>query len=73
MLPNLESAGDDDWLTVKDVAARLRVCTATVYKILNRGELPFVRVIASIRIRREDLDAWLRADSLDVASGEGAR
>jgi excisionase family DNA binding protein len=36
--------------TVKEVAAILRVCTATVYAMVERGELPHVRVRNSIRI-----------------------
>jgi excisionase family DNA binding protein len=45
-------------LTVKEVAARLRVCTATVYRLCAAGELPHFRVGASIRIREEDLRAF---------------
>jgi excisionase family DNA binding protein len=41
---------------VKEVAAELKVCTATVYKLVDRGELPHVRVLNSIRIRRGDLE-----------------
>jgi excisionase family DNA binding protein len=37
-------------LTVKEAAAVLRVCTATVYAMIERGELPHVRVSNSIRI-----------------------
>jgi excisionase family DNA binding protein len=39
-----------DLLTVKEAAAILRVCTATVYVMIERGELPHVRVSNSIRI-----------------------
>ncbi|MBN1604987.1 MAG: helix-turn-helix domain-containing protein [Polyangiaceae bacterium] len=36
--------------TVKEVAAILRVCTATVYSMIERGELEHVRVSNSIRV-----------------------
>lgn len=36
--------------TVREVAAILRVCTATVYAMVERGELPHVRVRNAIRI-----------------------
>jgi excisionase family DNA binding protein len=36
--------------TVKEVAAILRVCTATVYSMVARGELEHVRVGNAIRI-----------------------
>jgi excisionase family DNA binding protein len=45
-------------LTVKEVAARLRVCTATIYRLCTTGELPHLRVGATIRIREEDLRAF---------------
>jgi len=45
-------------LTVKDVPARLRVCTATIYRLCTTGELRHFRVGAWIRIREEDLAAY---------------
>jgi excisionase family DNA binding protein len=44
-------------LTVREVAERLGVSTATVYALRERGELPHVRVSNAIRIRPADLDA----------------
>lgn len=40
----------DELLTVHEVAGRLRVCRATVYKLVERGELACVRVANAIRI-----------------------
>src|SRR5262249_13849946 len=37
-------------LTVKEVATILRVCTATVYDMVERGELTSVRVSNAIRV-----------------------
>jgi excisionase family DNA binding protein len=37
-------------LTVREVAERLRVTTATVYALCNRGALQHVRVANSIRV-----------------------
>jgi excisionase family DNA binding protein len=42
-------------LTVREVAAALRVSTATVYKLVAAGELGPVRVGNSIRILRTAL------------------
>ena len=36
--------------TVKEVAAILRVCTATVYAMVERGELPHIRAANAIRV-----------------------
>jgi excisionase family DNA binding protein len=46
-------------LTVRDVAARPRTSTATVYGLCERGELEHLRVSHGIRVRPEDLDAYL--------------
>jgi excisionase family DNA binding protein len=46
-------------LSVGAVAERLGVCAATVYRLCDRGELPHVRIVNSIRIRPEDLRAFL--------------
>jgi excisionase family DNA binding protein len=37
-------------LTVRDVAARLRISTATVYAMCRRGELEHYRVSHAIRV-----------------------
>jgi excisionase family DNA binding protein len=48
-----EDAGRDarseQYLTVREVARRLRVSTATVYKLCARGELVHVRVLNVVR------------------------
>jgi excisionase family DNA binding protein len=46
-------------LRVPDAAEKLGVCAATVYRLCERGELPHVRIVNSIRIRPEDLRAFL--------------
>ena len=43
-------------LTVSEVAEQLRACTATVYKLIDRGKLPAVRVAGSmLRVRAGDV------------------
>jgi excisionase family DNA binding protein len=54
---------DDELLTVKEIAVVLKLCTATVYKILDQGELPHLRVLNSVRVTRADLAAYMRAAS----------
>ncbi|HVV15983.1 MAG TPA: helix-turn-helix domain-containing protein [Polyangia bacterium] len=46
---------------MSDVAERLGVCAATVYRLCERGELPHVRIVNSIRIRPEDLKNFISA------------
>jgi excisionase family DNA binding protein len=47
-------------LTVREVAARLRVQPVTVYRLCARGSLPHLRVSNAIRVRTEDLEDYLR-------------
>jgi excisionase family DNA binding protein len=55
--PATLSEADGRLLTVREVAARLRVSTATVYKLCRRGVLRHVRVLNAVRIAARDLDA----------------
>ncbi len=44
-------------LTIRDVAARLGVCRATAYAMVERGELPVVRIGSAVRVHPADLQA----------------
>jgi excisionase family DNA binding protein len=46
-------------LTATEVAVRLRVCTATVYKLCSSGALPHVRVLNAVRVGEGDLERFL--------------
>jgi len=46
-------------LTVRDVAEHLSVSRATIYKLVDSGELPHLRVLNSIRVRQADLGAYI--------------
>lgn len=48
-------------LTARDVAERLNLSTETILEWIRRGELPAFRLGRAIRIREDDLDAWLQA------------
>jgi excisionase family DNA binding protein len=47
------------FMTVGEVAAVLRVSTMTVYRLINSGQLPAVRIGRSFRVREEELDRYL--------------
>lgn len=49
-----------DLLTPAEVLSCLRVNVRTVYRLMRTGELPAVRVGRQWRIRKADLDLWLR-------------
>jgi excisionase family DNA binding protein len=53
-------------LTVRDVAARLGVSRATVYKLCEEGALPHIRISNSIRVAPDALEAYLAAAPPDA-------
>jgi excisionase family DNA binding protein len=53
-------------VTVREVAERLRVCRATVYRMIEDGRLPVVRVSSgTVRVLAENLLAVLAASRLE--------
>jgi len=47
------------FVTVAEVAEELRVSNMTVYRLVQSGQIPAVRVGRSYRIRASDLDRYL--------------
>ena len=47
------------FLTVAEVAEILRVSNMTVYRLINAGQLPAVRVGKSYRLTEADVDRFL--------------
>jgi excisionase family DNA binding protein len=45
--------------TPKDVALTLKLCTRTILRMIERGELKAIRIGRSIRIEDEALDLYL--------------
>ena len=46
-------------LTVREVAARLGVCTALVYRLCQRNELLPLRISSALRFRREAVESFV--------------
>ncbi len=46
-------------LTASEVAKLLRVGRTKVYKMMNSGELPVIRLGKAIRVPKQALTAWL--------------
>jgi excisionase family DNA binding protein len=61
-------------LTVREVAERLKVSTATVYALCEAGRLAFVRISThAIRIAEADLAAYLGGQRLQRPPATRAR
>lgn len=51
----------DEVLTMKEVAALLKIGEKTAYTMAQHGELPGFKVGGQWRFRRADLDTWMDA------------
>jgi len=49
----------DQFYTVKTLAEKLAIRPITVYRMVDQGKLPAVRIGKSIRFRPADIDAFL--------------
>jgi excisionase family DNA binding protein len=55
-------------LSVRQVAGKLGVCTATVYALCARGVLRHVRVLNAIRVAPGDLETFVEGRRLKANS-----
>ncbi len=51
---------NDEWLTVKEAAGRLKLSVATIRKYIRAGKLAAHRQARIIRLRKSDVDRFLR-------------
>lgn len=49
----------DQILTLKEVAAYLRLAEKTAYRLASEGKLPGFKVGGSWRFKHQDLEAWI--------------
>lgn len=60
----------DEILTIREVAALLKVGEKTTYTMAQSGDLPGFKVRGQWRFRRSDIDAWIH-DRVGKQSGAG--
>jgi excisionase family DNA binding protein len=51
---------DDSLMTLREVAKYLHVVPLTVQRMIYRGDLPAIKVGSRWRIRRQDLEDYLK-------------
>lgn len=51
----------DKILTVPDVAKYLKISRAKTYALVQRGEIPSIKLGRNVRIRESDLLAWIES------------
>ena len=49
-------------LTAKEIAQRLNISKAFAYKLMQIGEIRTVKIGGSVRVRPEDLEAYIEAN-----------
>jgi excisionase family DNA binding protein len=54
-------------LRVEEVAKALSVSRAQAYRLVRRGDIPCVRIGASVRVRAATLDEWIRRREVRAA------
>ena len=57
-------------LTIEEVAEILRLSKTSVYRLVERRELPFCRVGRNLRFTRKDLEAYLEARRVSSAPSD---
>ncbi len=56
MSPEVRS---DPLFKIQEAAQYLRVARQTLYNLVNRKEIPFLKAGGSLRFRKSELDEWL--------------
>jgi excisionase family DNA binding protein len=65
------SATVGPYLSAREVANRLRLSIAIIYRLCETGKLPHVRVLNAIRVGEGDLRTYLRNRRPTVRPAEG--
>ncbi|MGE4169861.1 MAG: helix-turn-helix domain-containing protein [Candidatus Margulisiibacteriota bacterium] len=54
---------DTDILTVKDVAAYLKLNEKTAYRLAASGKIPGFKIGGTWRFRKKDIDRWIEENT----------
>jgi len=58
---------DDEFLTVEELAKKLKVNPRTIQRLIERKELPAIRIGKQWRFRRETVTEWLESNTVNKA------
>ena len=61
----------DEILTVPEVADYLKLSRSKMYRMVQKGEIPYIKIGRNIRIRRNDLLTWIEANCICFALPDG--
>lgn len=60
-MPVVPKSTGERWMGVPEAAEYLGVVVRTVYGLINTEEIPAYKLGRVIRLKREDVDAWLES------------
>lgn len=63
-------AREIEWLSTQDAARRLGVTPRTLYRFIDLGDLPAYRLGRVIRLKADDVDAFIEASRIEPGSLE---
>jgi excisionase family DNA binding protein len=63
---------EDQLLKPANVAEILQVSKAQAYNLLKRGEIPVIRIGSLVRVRPQDLKAYIESKARQMISDEAA-
>lgn len=64
---------DTDILTVREVAAYLKIKEKTAYRLAAEGKIPGFKVGGSWRFRQQDIESWIKTQSAGSEPDEDER
>ena len=62
----------DEFITVEELAERLKVSPRTIQRIIDRKQIPAIRIGRQWRFRREWVDVWLKSNTVNIAKDASA-
>lgn len=63
------STSEDEILTIKQVAAYLKVTERTIYRLAAAKKIPAFKVGGTWRLSRADIDNWIKQQSMLALDG----
>ena len=64
---------DTDILTMREVAAYLKIKEKTAYRLAAEGKIPGFKVGGSWRFRQRDIESWIKTQSAGIEPDEDER
>lgn len=64
------AAAEIEWLSTQDAARRLGITPRTLYRFIDLGDLPAYRLGRVIRLKADDVDAFIEASRIEPGSLE---